>query len=268
MRVMMRWSDKVIAVAAFHAGADRPAIGNPAMVNEKSRKWLRMSEIWATCRQFCAEFALRRLICALHTRAAEGSFRTICDAASRPPSRHRQHPSEPGARRDRRGRGAAGGRRGEGARAGGAGGAAGRAPAGPRAARHPWARLACDLCRSGAAAHRLCRAHAGGRAADRDRGADRPHRARRISRADPGRHSDQPGRDRAPGRPRPVGRGGGRAHHAGGRSADRLRQHRAAPRAPGRTDPRRATAPRSAPAGSTKRWNRSATRCASSPTAK
>ena len=138
-----------------------------------------------------------------------------------------------------RGRGAAGGRRRQGARAGGAGGPAGGAPARPRAARDARARLACDLCRSGAPAHRLCRAHAGRRAARRDRGADRPHRPRRISRADPGRHSDQPGRDRAPGRSRPVRRRGRRAHDAGRRGADRHRQHRGASRAAGRADPRK-----------------------------
>ena len=62
--------------------------------------------------------------------------------------------------------------------------------------------------------------------------------------------------------------GGRRPRHARGRDADRLGQHGAAPRAPGRADARATRPPRSAPAGSTTRWNRSATRCASSPTAR
>ena len=45
-------------------------------------------------------------------------------------------------------------------------------------------------------------------------------------------------------------------------------QHRGAPRPPGRADARSITAPRSAPAVSTRRWNRSARRCANSPTAR
>ena len=53
-----------------------------------------------------------------------------------------------------------------------------------------------------------------------------------------------------------------------GRGADRERQHRGAPRAPGRADARRSTARPSATAVSTRRWRRSATRCATSPTAR
>ena len=92
-------------------------------------------------------------------------------------------------------------------------GHAGRPAARPRAARHARAGLARDLCRGGAPARRLCRAH--------DRRAARfgeieEHLvrigARRISRADRRRHSDEPGRDRAAGRSRPVAGAGRRAH--------------------------------------------------------
>ena len=61
----------------------------------------------------------------------------------------------------------------------------------------PRPRLACDLCRSAAAARGLCRADAGRGHVRRDRGTDRPHRHRRISGADSRRHPDEPGRDRA-----------------------------------------------------------------------
>ena len=104
--------------------------------------------------------------------------------------------------------------------------------------------------------------------ARRARGTSGAHRPRRMPVADRRRHSDQPGRDRAPGRLRPDARAGRRALQSDGRDADRDRQHRRASRPCHRADEGERTTPPSAPPASTTRWNRSARRCANSPTAK
>ena len=138
--------------------------------------------------------------------------------------------------RDRGGRGAAGGCRGA-VRA--AGDAEGRPVARlldrEQRATHGLAWLATyveALRQLAAYAERMQR----GRTARRGRGAAGAHRPRRISCPDPRRHPHEPGRDRAPCRSRALAAAVAARIDPGGRTPDRLRQHRAAPRAPGRAD--------------------------------